>query len=137
MVSFQNKNRVAMSEKLHGTMVLIAHNLEDSNTIVSSKGMLKQGLSLEESDENTYWVAAKNDDVVGRIQRNFTEGVIQVFGEVIPVQGGYNYGQTKPTVRVFDVRVNNVFLMTKFLRSLKKFGYQSFLMDLLNLMKLK
>jgi RNA ligase (TIGR02306 family) len=100
--------RVVISEKLHGSQFILAHNLEDSNTIVSSKGMLKQGLSLEESDENTYWVAAKNDDVVGRIQRNFTEGVVQVFGEVIPVQGGYNYGQNKPTVRVFDVRVNNV-----------------------------
>jgi len=100
--------RVVISEKLHGSQFILAHNLEDSNTIVSSKGMLKQGLSLEESDENTYWVAAKNDDVVGRIQRNFTEGVVQVFGEVIPVQGGYNYGQNKPTVRLFDVRVNNV-----------------------------
>ena len=100
--------RVVMTEKLHGTQFILAHNLEDSNTIVSSKGMLKQGLSLEESDENTYWIAAKNDDVVGKIKRNFIEGVVQVFGEVIPVQGGYNYGQTKPTVRVFDVRVNNV-----------------------------
>lgn len=100
--------RVVISEKLHGSQFILAHNLEDSNTIVSSKVSLKQGLSLEESDENTYWVAAKNDDVVGRIQRNFTEGVVQVFGEVIPVQGGYNYGQNKPTVRLFDVRVNNV-----------------------------
>ena len=96
--------RVVITEKVHGSQFILAHNLEDDNTIVSSKGMLKQGLSLEESDGNTYWIAAKNDDIVGRIKRNFTKGVIQVFGEVIPVQGGYNYGQDKPTSRIFDIR---------------------------------
>lgn len=98
--------RVVITEKVHGSQFILAHEIENCETIVSSKGMLKSGLAIEETDTNTYWVAAKNDDVVGRITRNFDSGVIQVFGEVIPVQGGYNYGQNKPTVRIFDVRID-------------------------------
>ena len=99
--------RVVITEKVHGSQFILAHEIETNKTIVSSKGMLKSGLSIEESDDNTYWIATKNDDIVGRITRNFNSGVIQVFGEVIPVQKGYNYGQSKPTVRIFDVRVNS------------------------------
>lgn len=98
--------RVVITEKVHGSQFILAHEVETGQTIVSSKGMLKSGLSIEESDDNTYWIATKNDDIVGRITRNFDSGVVQVFGEVIPVQKGYNYGQVKPTVRIFDVRVN-------------------------------
>lgn len=98
--------RVVLTEKVHGSQFILAHEIETGNTIVSSKGMLKSGLSIEESDGNTYWEAAKNDSIVDRITSNFTSGVIQLFGEVIPVQSGYNYGQVKPTVRLFDVRVN-------------------------------
>jgi RNA ligase (TIGR02306 family) len=105
-----NGERVVISEKIHGSQFILAHNIDNRETIVSSKGMLKSGLVIEESDENTYWIAAKNDDIVGRITRSFTSGVIQVFGEVIPVQGGYNYGQGKPTTRIFDVRVNGISL---------------------------
>lgn len=98
--------RVVITEKVHGSQFILAHEIETGETIVSSKGMLKSGLSIEDSESNTYWMAAKNDTIVERITRSFTSGVVQVFGEVIPVQGGYSYDQTKPTVRIFDVRVN-------------------------------
>ena len=98
--------RVVITEKVHGSQFILAHEIETVSTIVSSKGMLKSGLSIEEAEGNTYWAATKNDNIVERITKNFTSGVIQVFGEVVPVQSGYNYGQTKPTVRLFDVRVN-------------------------------
>ena len=100
--------RVVITEKVHGSQFILAHEIETDKTIVSSKGMLKSRLSIEDEEGNTYWMAAKNDNIVGRIRNSFTEGVVQVFGEVIPVQKGYNYGQTKPTVRLFDVRVNGV-----------------------------
>lgn len=98
--------RVVITEKLHGSQFILAHDISQNETIVSSKGLLKSGLTIEVSDENTYWIAAKNDGVVDKIRQNFTDGVVQVFGEVIPVQGGYSYGQTKPTARIFDIRVN-------------------------------
>ncbi len=93
---------------VHNSQFILGHNLETNDTIVSSKGMLKSGLVIEESDENTYWIAAKNDQLVERIRSNYQIGVVQIFGEVIPVQKGYNYGQVKPTVRIFDVRVNGL-----------------------------
>jgi len=98
--------RVVISEKLHGSQFILAHDIVSNETIVSSKGLLKNGLTIEVSDENTYWIAAKNDELVNKICKNFNDGVVQVFGEVIPVQGGYSYGQTKPTARIFDIRVN-------------------------------
>jgi hypothetical protein len=36
--------RIVVTEKIHGAQFILAHNLEDS--IVSSKGMLKQGFLL-------------------------------------------------------------------------------------------
>ena len=101
-----NGERVVITEKVHGSQFILAHEIETAITIVSSKGMLKSGLAIEESDSNTYWIASKNDRIVDRITRHFNSGVIQVFAEVIPLQKGYDYGQTKPTVRIFDVRVN-------------------------------
>jgi RNA ligase (TIGR02306 family) len=98
--------RVVISEKVHGSQFILAHNVFENETIVSSKGLLKSGLTIEKSDENTYWIAANNDKVVEKIRDNFDTGVVQVFGEVIPVQSGYSYGQTKPTVRLFDIRVD-------------------------------
>lgn len=91
---------------VHNSQFILAHNISENETIVSSKGLLKSGLVIEESDGNTYWIASRNDGVVEKIRNNFTEGVVQVFGEVVPIQSGYSYGQTKPTVRLFDIRVN-------------------------------
>jgi RNA ligase (TIGR02306 family) len=101
-----NGERVVITEKVHGSQFILAHNIDTNETIVSSKGLLKNGLTIEESDENTYWIASKNDNILDKIRDNFSSGVVQVFGEVIPVQSGYSYGQTKPTTRIFDVRLN-------------------------------
>lgn len=98
--------RVVITEKVHGSQFILAHNVLENETIVSSKGLLKSGLTIEKSDENTYWIAANNDKVVEKIRDSFDAGIVQVFGEVIPVQSGYSYGQTKPTVRIFDIRVD-------------------------------
>jgi len=98
--------RVIITEKIHGSQFIIAHNVDTNETIVSSKGLLKSGLTIEESDDNSYWIASKNDDIVSKIRKNFTSGVVQIFGEVIPIQSGYSYGQTKPTSRSFDIRHN-------------------------------
>jgi hypothetical protein len=38
--------RIVVTENSHGAQFILAHNLEDSKTIVSSKGMLKQGFLL-------------------------------------------------------------------------------------------
>jgi len=112
--------RVVITEKIHGSQFILAHDYTANETLVSSKGLLKSGFTIEESDENAYWMAAKNDSIIELIRSNMSEmfntmalggnlgGVVQVFGEVIPVQDGYSYGQTKATTRLFDIRVNGV-----------------------------
>ena len=92
---------------VHNSQFILAHNLETGETIVSSKGQLKKGLVLEDAEGNSYWEAAKNDGLVNKIKSNWSGmGIIQVFGEVVPIQSGYSYGQTKPTARLFDIRFN-------------------------------
>ena len=100
--------RVIITEKLHGSQFILAHNLDTDDTIVSSKGLLKSGLTLQESEQNSYWQAAKNDNIVDKIKQTWSEGVVQIFGEVIPVQKGYSYGQSVPTAKLFDIRINGV-----------------------------
>lgn len=100
--------RVVITEKLHGSQFILSHDFGNNNTIISSKNLLKTGLSLLESDDNLYWKASKNDDLIGLIKRFFDKGVVQIFGEVIPVQKGYNYGQERPVVKIFDIRVNDI-----------------------------
>jgi hypothetical protein len=58
-----------LPKKIHGTQFILAHNLEDSKTIVSSKGMLKQGFLLMKPKKviHTGWLQ-KNDDIVGIIK---------------------------------------------------------------------
>ncbi len=99
--------RVIITEKVHGSQFILAHNIPTNETIVSSKGLLKDGFTIEETESNSYWAAAKNDDIINLIRLNWSDDVVvQIFGEVIPVQAGYAYGQTKPTVRLFDIRIN-------------------------------
>ena len=100
--------RVVISEKIHGSQFILAHDYTANETLVSSKGLLKSGFTIEESYENAYWIASKNDGIIDKIRNSFKEGIVQVFGEVIPVQDGYSYGQTKATTRLFDIRVNGV-----------------------------
>jgi RNA ligase (TIGR02306 family) len=98
--------RIVVSEKLHGSMFTLAYNFETEETVVTSKGLLKSGLSIKEDENNAYWQAAKNCRIKEIIKNNYNSGVVQVFGEIIPVQKGYNYGQTEITLRLFDVRHN-------------------------------
>ena len=98
--------RIVVSEKLHGSCITLAHNFQTDETIVSSKGLLKSGLSIKEDENNAYWIAVRNCNIVESIKKNYNSGVVQIFGEIIPVQKGYNYGQTTITLRLFDVRWN-------------------------------
>jgi len=100
--------RVILTEKVHGSQFILAHDVDTNQTIVSSKGLLKRGLTIEDSDENTYWIASKNDKIIDKIKSYWNTGVVQVFGEVVPVQSGYSYGQTKPTTRIFDIRTDGI-----------------------------
>jgi hypothetical protein len=77
--------RIVVTEKIHGTQFILAHNLEDSKTIVSSKGMLKQGFLLMKPKKviHTGWLQKMMN------KKKFYKRCSSSFGEV-PVQGGYS-----------------------------------------------
>lgn len=113
---FDPNEVVVVTEKIHGSMVMMGLS-SSGEFYISSKGVLSRGLCLRESIHNTYWRAAHNCGI-----RKLLEGIaaslndhgvsfktIQLFGEVIPVQGGnWTYGAdpNKPIVRLFDLRVD-------------------------------
>ena len=104
---------VVITEKLHGSQAIYYMHPAKGHTYVSSKGLLSRGLTLKQSAENAYWQAAP--PIWYRIGKMASAGfcgvedAVQVFGELVPCQGGaWNYGCNEKTVRVFDVRVNGV-----------------------------
>lgn len=100
--------RVVMTSKIHGSQVIYALDLNMNNQIVSSKGLLKKGLILEESSENTYWIGVRNTSLKELIEKNFESGTVQVFGELVPIQSGFDYGFKDPHILVFDIRHNGI-----------------------------
>ena len=93
---------VIATEKLHGTQGVYFRTAE-GQWLVTSKGMSRNRLTLKESESNVYWQAARNTGLFEQAKTAFPEGEFQVFGEVVPVQKGFGYGQQKPTVFVFKV----------------------------------
>lgn len=100
--------RVVISSKIHGSQVIYALDLENGQELVSSKGLLKRGLILEDSADNTYWVGVRNTNLKTIIRNNYNDGVVQIFGELVPIQSGFDYGFRDPHILVFDVRHNGV-----------------------------
>lgn len=104
---------VVITEKLHGSQAIYGAQLSTGRFFVSSKGLLSRRLCLVQSDGNAYWQASTQIWylILAMTHAGMAtqDDVVQVFGELIPCQGGaWLYGQTAPTVKVFDVRVNGV-----------------------------
>ncbi|MCD0159744.1 RNA ligase (ATP) [Deinococcus sp. 6YEL10] len=105
---FVEGETVTVTEKLHGTQITAYWN--GTELMVSSKGRAKLGVHIEEDGDSLYWRAVRNSDLHERIVEAIRElggdphtDHLQVIGEVIPAQKGYSYGQTVPTVFIFDV----------------------------------
>lgn len=111
--------RVIITEKIHGVQgVYYAKFMPDGQIIkwVSSKGLCSDDLCFVEDKSNGYWRAAENIDLWNILKNNYgvqwkEETVVQVFGEVVPTQGGnWNYGKKNPTLIIFKIIVNGVVL---------------------------
>lgn len=108
--------RVVASEKVHGSQgVFYMRIMPDGNIVkwASSKGQTANGLSIKESETNAYWMAAKDANLWELLQKlpyeSLPDGgvVIQAFAELVPCQGGnWTYGKRKPTILLFDIRIN-------------------------------
>jgi RNA ligase (TIGR02306 family) len=92
-------------EKIHGSQGIYVRN-KQGEIAVSSKGLFKQGLILEESNGNTYWNAARNTNLFELLAELYPENDVQVFGEVVPVQKGFDYGFDRPHILFFKLVVD-------------------------------
>ena len=106
MNEFEPGERIIVTEKLHGTQGVFYYDLNTDQKFASSKGLLDKGLQLKESETNVYYRAAKACGLWDIVKEVYGNAIVQVFGEVIPVQKGYNYGQSAHTMKLFDVRVD-------------------------------
>lgn len=95
---------IIVTEKLHGSQVVL-HVDRDGTESVTSKGLGADHLQLRRSETNFYWRAIQYSGL-GEILRSAYPGQsAQVFGEVFPLQKGFAYGATHPTLRIFRLVV--------------------------------
>ena len=81
---------------------------------VSSKGYNSRDLVIERSEKNLYWQALENSGLIDFVKCTILEANapelyksdVQLMGEVIPCQKNFSYGQTKPTLKLFRLKVN-------------------------------
>lgn len=111
---------VRVTEKVHGSLVSYTAVFEDDaliQEVVSSKGLLKQGIEILEDEVNTYWKGVKSSklqeaavDVLNEYYEQTGEKscIVNITGEVVPVQNGFSYGFTEPKVLVYSLTVNGV-----------------------------
>ncbi len=93
---------VLVTEKLHGSQGVYYRN-PDGTWFVTSKGLANRELALREDEKNAYWKAAKNIGLFDYLDNLAPNVPVQVFGEVLKVQKGFDYGFLEPTLRVFRV----------------------------------
>jgi RNA ligase (TIGR02306 family) len=93
---------VLVTEKLHGSQGVYYRN-SSLEWVVTSKGLAQKGLGLKQNAGNAYWTAAKNIGLLEAVNTIFPDGEVQVFGEVLPIQKGFGYGQLKLTLKIFKV----------------------------------
>jgi RNA ligase (TIGR02306 family) len=94
--------QVIVTEKLHGSQGVYYRNAEGVWS-VTSKGLSQKRLGLLETDQNTYWQAARRTELFEQLDALFPAGEVQVFAEVVPVQKGFGYGQSGPTPFIFKL----------------------------------
>jgi RNA ligase (TIGR02306 family) len=106
---FKPGETVYVFEKLHGTQCVILKDKDDDFQI-SSKGLFAKNLGLKPSDSNTYWKACRESFLLDLLVHLYPNIPVQVFGEVIPVQKGFNYkiDSNHPTIKVFRLVIEGV-----------------------------
>ncbi len=103
--NFMPQESVIVTEKIHGSQVVYFRN-KNGEIAVSSKGMLRRGLTLEQSNDNFYWNAGYNLNIFETLAVLFPDRDVQLFGEVVPIQKGFNYGFRKPSALFYKLVVD-------------------------------
>jgi RNA ligase (TIGR02306 family) len=104
---FTEGEEVIVTEKVHGSQGVYYRDPE-GQWWVTSKGLSRRGLSIKPSASNSYWAAAGNMGLRAFAEVDYPTGELQVFGEVVPVQNGFSYGYSQPTLLIFKVVLDGV-----------------------------
>lgn len=105
MSQMEEGEEIVVTEKVHGSQVALIRD-KDGHCALSSKGVFSRGFLIMEDETNVYWKAARNSGVFDLLADFFPEQTVQAFGEVIPFQVGYHYGENDLTLRLFDIRLD-------------------------------
>lgn len=97
--------RVLAFEKIHGSQINVM--VLGDEMVVTTKAKMADGLCYVRDESNTYWAGATNSRLLELAQKNYPGKFVQMIGEVVPVQGGYNYGKESVCVMLFDLRVDH------------------------------
>lgn len=115
--TFEDGEEVIITEKLHGTFFGLVyvpgleHDEAFGNFLVASKGLLAKGMffkNIEKNDRNVYVQMLKTlptSTWISTVLSKYNEPVYifsEIFGKGIQ---DLQYGQNKPAVRCFDVRI--------------------------------
>lgn len=109
---FIDGEAVYITEKLHGASCYILA-YPDGSYEITTKNQAKKDYKLTESETNKYWVALRNHKEFFDAKTHFVFEEAKVRGEelevieyateLLPVQKGFTYGFTNPTVRIFGL----------------------------------
>lgn len=104
---FVEDEEVIVTEKIHASQINVIRD-EEMNLVLSSKGIIKRGLLIEENETNMYWKAVHNTNLKEILDTAFPGIFVQVMGEAGPCQVGFDYGWSEPTLRLFRIEIENV-----------------------------
>ena len=110
--SFIPNEEVVVTEKIHGSQGnWFLHKEEGApnwKQTISSKGNLDDSRCILFDEDNHFWKAAHNTQIFDILAAAFPKATcIQAIGEMFPCQkGGWTYGATKPTLKLFKLIVD-------------------------------
>jgi RNA ligase (TIGR02306 family) len=91
--SFVDGEAVVATEKVHGSQTAVVFP-QEGGIHVSSKSLIQRGIVYLEDSGVIYWRAVRRAGLEIQVRAAFPGSAVQVFGEVVPVPGGFSYGFT-------------------------------------------
>lgn len=105
---------VVVTEKVHGSQINYIYDVESGEEFVGTKGQLKKNIIniRDPLSPDFYWKAAENSkllELAKKISSDYPAPLktVQIIGEAIPCQKGYNYGAVEPSVIIFGITVSD------------------------------
>lgn len=105
---FEEGEDIVVGEKIHGSQINVMF-FPDGHIELSSKGIIGKGFIIDESEDNVYWQALHNSGMIDIVRKTFPGKFVQMMGEVVPVQSGFDYGYNSenPDILFFRLEIEH------------------------------